>query len=225
MATRRLIIGAHTEGIGDEPLLRGIRGVHALRPFIHELDVTDDASIREYIQTNGPFDQIIYSAGVAGLSWINVQRREALQRMMEINAFGAVMVAQAHREFFPDARVRYAVLVSDAAHTPMRGSIAYCMSKAAEEMAVRVMARELAPSWTVVGIAPGVVQDTGMTRQNDVAIPDFRRWSRQQALEYEMKSSVLGRRITKQEVAETIVFALEGPVALNGSILTINGGK
>ena len=233
---KTLIIGTGTGGIGDEvediliydtthePSLRD--DIHC--PSIEQLDVRDQQSIDTYMMNFGPFDEIVYSAGVSQLKWVKDLNWRDLDKVFDVNIAGAILVATAHEKLFPSTPdtpgVRYVVLVSDAAHTPMRGSIAYCVSKAGAEMAVRCLARELAPAWTVVGVSPGVVEGTGMTKELAESIPAFRGWTEDQAREYE-GTPPIGRRVTKREVAETVLFALTGPQALNGSILTINGGK
>lgn len=230
---KTLIIGTGTGGIGDE--VEDVLIYDANRstietdnihcPGIDKLDVRDQQSIEIYIRNYGPFDEIVYSAGVSQLKWIQDLNWRDLDRVLDVNVAGAILVAAAHTKLFPEhPSVRYVVIVSDAAHTPMRGSISYCVSKAAAEMAVRCMARELAPAWTVVGVSPGVVEGTGMTRELAELIPAFRGWTEDQARAYE-GTPPIGRRVTKREVAETVLFALTGPQALNGSILTINGGK
>lgn len=229
---KTLVIGAHTNGIGDAFVdhwakafgAEGANWDDMYRPTREQLDVRDEQSIRVYIWNNGPFDAIVYSAGVSQLKWMQDITWRDLDRVWDVNTAGAILLASTHVERFPDAPVRYAVVVSDAAHTPMRGSIAYTTSKAALEMAVRNMGRELAPSWTVVGVSPGVVAGTQMTHDLAKAIPGFRGWTEDQAREYEGVPPI-GRRVTKHEVAETLWFALTGPRALNGSIITINGGK
>jgi NAD(P)-dependent dehydrogenase (short-subunit alcohol dehydrogenase family) len=224
---KTLVIGAHTGGIGDAVLAHPTTGrtPDVKAPTLIDLDVTSEESIANYLRQHGPFDRVVYSAGVSRLSWVRDEGLAGMSEVMAVNTFGAVLMAAWHLELFPDHQVRYVVVVSDAAHTPMRGSIAYTMSKAALEMAVKSMARELAPGWIVVGVSPGVVDDTGMTNRLAKEIPEFRGWSPEVARAYEDSGSVLGRRVTKQEVARTIAFALDGPEALNGSIITINGGK
>lgn len=229
---KTLVIGAHTNGIGDAFVdhwaqafpVEGADWDTMFRPTREELDVLDQQSIMLYMMNHGPFDEIVYSAGVSQLKWVEDLNWRDLDRVYDINVSGAILVASAHKREYPDHSVRYAVVVSDAAHTPMRGSIAYTTSKAALEMAVRNMARELAPLWTVVGVSPGVVEGTGMTRELAEKIPAFRGWTEDQAREYE-GTPPIGRRVYKSEVAETLWFALSGPQALNGSIITINGGK
>jgi len=227
---RVLIIGGHTAGIGDA-VYKTIRNSDApveseiFLPTRDEFNVLGEQKMLAYMKANGPFDQIVYSAGVTKLAWIEYITKISLDKIFEINVTGAILVAQAHLAAHPGHRVRYAVVVSDASDTPMRGSVAYCASKAALAMAVRVMARELAPDWITVAVSPGVVDDTGMTNQLAKDIPEFRNWTPEAARAYEDKGSVLGRRMTKEEVADAIVFALNGPEGLNGSTVTLNGGK
>lgn len=228
---KTLIIGCHTGGIGDAYADHRRYGLQMYtgdaRPNVAELNVRDGHSIRDYLVKNGPFDEIVYSAGISKLQWVRDLAEDVYDYDLtqEINTRGVALLAAHHVALFPEHPVRYAVVVSDAAHTAMRGSIAYCVSKAGQEMVVKVLARELAPLWTVVGVSPGVVEDTGMTNHLAKDIPEFRGWTPEAARAYEDSGSVLGRRVTKQEVAQSIFFALTGPQALNGSIITINGGK
>ena len=66
-----------------------------------------------------------------------------------------------------------------------------------------------------------------MTAYIDRTVPQFRNWSEEQIEEYANKVAdiPIGRRLTKEEVADTLLFALEGPDGLTGSIIEITGGK
>lgn len=229
---KTLVIGAHTQGIGDAFVhhwaqafgLEGANWDNMSRPTVEDMNLRDPNSIEFYISNRGPWDHIVFSAGMSQLKWLKDLSWRDLDRVWDVNTAGAILVAASHVNHFPEHPVRYAVVVSDAAHTPMRGSIAYTTSKAALEMAVRNIGRELAPLWITVGVSPGVVEGTPMTAQLADEVPQFRGWTAAQAMAYEGHPPI-GRRVTKQEVAETLWFALTGPEALNGSIITINGGK
>ena len=117
------------------------------------------------------------------------------------------------------------VVSSDAAEIPMRGSVAYCASKAALNMAVRTMARELAPLHRINAVAPGMVDGTPMTEYIDETVPVFRGWTPDQARNYERANTPTKRRATVTEVAETIAWVLFGPAQMTGSIVSINGGR
>lgn len=228
---KTLLIGAHTDGIGDSfqeiwvDDNFGKLGDLLFAPTMAELDVTDVDTIDLYLHHNGPFDRIVYSAGVNWLREVVNLTPVLLHKTFQVNSFGFPLVLGAHTRLFPGARGRAVQVVSDAAHTPMRNSLAYCASKAAAEMSVRVLARELFPQWVVVGVNPGVVDETGMSDSVDAKVREMRGWTPEEAEAYEKKTSVLGRRVRKEEVADLLWYALCGPEALNGSIITINGGK
>jgi NAD(P)-dependent dehydrogenase (short-subunit alcohol dehydrogenase family) len=114
---------------------------------------------------------------------------------------------------------------SDAAERPMRTSIAYCASKAALNMAVKVAARELAPEIRVNAVSPGMVSGTAMTEYIDDVVPEIRRWTPEAAARYEQSQIPAGRRATKDEVADLVYHTLCGPEYMTGSILTLNGGR
>lgn len=228
--TRTLVIGTGTGGIGDTfaelwTQERERTDDILLGPSLHALDVSNEMDIERYIEQHGPFDEIVYSAGIQQLQWAQEIESADLRRIFEVNVFGFILLVGAHVDMYPESELRVAVVVSDAAERPMRTSTAYCASKAALAMSVKTLARELSPGAIIVGVSPGVVEGTGMTRQLDEEIPKTRGWSKDQARAYETSGSVLGRRITQDEVAETLMFALRGPEGLNGSIITLNGGN
>ena len=229
--TNVLVIGANTGGIGDAivGVLKSVdstySGIDVWAPDISALNVEDHFSVQEYFRGIAePFDWIVYSAGYNQHNWIDDLSPEQFQKTMAVNATGLLYVAAAQRNRWSETHVRVAVVVSDASNHAMRGSVAYTASKAALANVVKSMGRELAPAWITVGVSPGVVEDTPMTAYIADAVPGFRSWTPEEASAYEKSNrGPLGRRITKQEVAETVVFALMGPEALNGSIITING--
>jgi pteridine reductase len=107
----------------------------------------------------------------------------------------------------------------------MRNSIAYCSSKAALVQAVRCAARELAPHVRVNAVSPAIIEHTPMTTNIDAAVQLQRGWSEEEALEYERKLIPMGRRATKEEVAQVVLQTLAGPQFMTGSNIEITGGK
>lgn len=195
-------------------------------PSRTQIDLTEDEEvIDDYLLDNGPYTHVLYAAAVNELRWIkDIQRIDMIETYL-VNVFGFVSVVASHLKHFPDEPTRFVTVVSDAARTPMRGSLLYGSSKTALTGVIRNMARELAPKQTVVGVSPTVVGDTPMTDYIDEAVPLFRGWDPVKAAEYEKSNIPIGRRVTKDEVASTIMFALNGPDALTGSIIEITGGK
>jgi NAD(P)-dependent dehydrogenase (short-subunit alcohol dehydrogenase family) len=126
---------------------------------------------------------------------------------------------------FGRSKFRAIAVVSDAMRNPMRGSLAYCASKAALAAIIKNLAREWAPDTFVAGVAPAVVADTPMSDYIDSTVPDFRGWTPEQAKAYEQTMLPLKRRVTKNEVAEVMANLLFGPEYLTGTIIDITGGK
>jgi NAD(P)-dependent dehydrogenase (short-subunit alcohol dehydrogenase family) len=226
---KTLVIGWREGNLADAFLtLAGWEGDHHrefVTPSQTDMDMLAPVSIERYLEEHGPFDEIVYCAAVNELTWIRDIARTDLERAYGVNVFGLVEVVARHREWFGERPLKVVAIVSDASRVAMRGSLLYGSSKTALVGVLKNMARELAPSTIVVGVSPGVIEGTPMTDYIDKAVPIFRGWSPEQAAQYETSAIPLGRRTTKREVAQVMLFALDGPDALTGSIIEITGGK
>jgi NAD(P)-dependent dehydrogenase (short-subunit alcohol dehydrogenase family) len=225
-----LIVGGRS-GIGAAVAERlakehAYEGMHIAIPDQAYLDMDAPQSIEKYVSENGPFTHIVYSAGINRLNWIRT-RKIGLQMEdhFAVNCSGFVELISSHIRLYPTAYLSAVAVSSDASRIPMRGSIAYCASKAALNMAVKVMARELAPLHRINAVAPGMVEGTPMTAYIDENITPFRGWTNEQARQYENQNTPTGRRATLEEVAATIEWVLFGPDQMTGAIIEINGGK
>lgn len=226
-----LLIGGHS-GIGkaffDEHAHTS--SVNWTVPSQDELDVHDPYQVKTWFRNRAAiqdygFDHIVYCAGINQLEWADDLGEEVLADTFKINAFGFHRVLQMNRRIFSKRDFRAVAVVSDAMRNPMRGSLAYCASKAALAAIIKGLAREWAPTTFVAGVAPAVVAHTPMSDYIDSAVPGFRGWTPEQAQAYEASMLPLGRRVTKSEVADTIQFLLTGPSYLSGSIIDLAGGK
>jgi NAD(P)-dependent dehydrogenase (short-subunit alcohol dehydrogenase family) len=188
-----------------------------------EVDVRYWSKVVDFVSDHGPFTDVVYGAGIPSLQYIKDLNRSVVTALFEINVMGfmAVMHALVNNQ----EKGNVVALVSDSSHVAMRGSIAYCTSKAALHQAVRVAARELAPDWRVNGVSPSIVAGTRMTDYIDVTVPEFRGWTSEQAKQYEQQSVPMGRRASKSEVADVICDVLFGPEFMTGSIVEMTGGK
>jgi len=192
-------------------------------PSLTELDVRDQESVTRYIDEHGPFDFTVYSVGMQQLSFIADLNLEVVQEMYDTNVFGFLRVLKALG--LQQDRGRVCAVVSNAAQTPMRGSISYCSSKAALEMVVKVAAREWAPDWIITGVSPGPVEDTPMTRLVDNQVMSLRGWTQEQMRDYETSLIPMKRRSTRTECAAAILTMLLGPDMLTGQVLSMTGGR
>jgi NAD(P)-dependent dehydrogenase (short-subunit alcohol dehydrogenase family) len=223
---RAIVIGGNS-GIGatTADVLSGM-GHEVDVPPRDKLDVTSGVDISSYIRTHGPFPYIVYSAGRNELAWVDSLDIDlTMYTMFEVNCAGFVHFISRHIRTFPEQPVSAVAVSSDAGRIPMRGSIAYCASKAALDMSIKVLARELAPLHRINAVAPGMVEDTPMTEYIDKTIPEFRSWTPEHAREYEKQNTPTGRRATRLEVARTIAWVLTGPEQMTGAIIEITGGK
>lgn len=193
-----------------------------------EVDVTERSKVQSFYRKNGPFDKIVYSAGVNHPEWLYDSHISTWDDTFQVNVRGFyyVMAELTCNTATVDQPCRVVVVSSDADHRPMRTSMAYCASKAALTMAARVAARELADYGHRINVVrPGMTSDTGMTAHMDMKIPPLRGWSVEHMLEYEMAQAVIPSRVTPEEVAQVIVSTLFGPDHLNGAVIDVNGGR
>ena len=188
-----------------------------------EVSVDDTGQLRVFAEKWGPFDGLVYSAGVHNLQWAEATQPHTMMALYDVNVVGLLRVLQAL-----DFKVERTVVVgSDAGWRPMRTSLAYCCSKAALEMAVQVIARERASDQFAINlVAPGMTQPTDMQEYVDAAVPTLRGWTEAQAAEYEMSMTPLKRRAHVSEVAEVVgkTLMMETPY-LNGATIAVNGAR
>lgn len=188
-------------------------------------------AVMEQQNENGHLEGIVFSAGINGLDWLGSTDMNKATNIISTNAIGFlnlmdVVVRKWHLEPPHKEPLSIVAVSSDAGERPLRTSSAYCASKAALNMLVKVAAREMGPhGWRINAVAPGMVNGTGMSLQMDEEIPKIRHWSLEEALAYEHSQEVVPGRVTPQEVAEVIYSTLTGPAHLNGAIIPVNGGR
>lgn len=230
-AQRILVLGGHT-GIGHATLQKlrwDYPNARVTGVGLEDFDIsTPDGiqSLEDWIAAEEP-THLVYSIGTNRLEWIdslNVQ--QDMDHLMRVNVYGFVHAVQMCRELF-DWPLSVVAVTSDAAWRPMRTSLAYCASKAALEMTVKVMSREYAQDgWRVNAVAPGKVADTPMTRYVDQRVLEVRGWTPEHAKSYEDSSSALGRPLTVHEVASTITSVLMSDApGWTGAVIGVNGGR
>jgi NAD(P)-dependent dehydrogenase (short-subunit alcohol dehydrogenase family) len=222
---RTLVIGGNS-GIGAQIAydLR-VQGDIVLTPDILDLDVRTRHGARFYLESEIPFNRIVYSAGVNELMPLGKINSQDLMLIYEVNVIGFILLLDAVAALSHSYTRSVVAIVSDSATVAMRHSIAYASSKAALAHAIRCGARELAPWCRVNGVSPSMVEDTPMTEHVNEQVQQQRGWTAEKALEYEMSLIPMGRRCTKEEVSRLVRNVLDGPDFLTGAIIPITGGK
>lgn len=225
--SRTLVIGGRS-GIGEALVSslwdQSLEDDNIVAPTQETFDVTRDALIWPFLDRHAPFDEVVFCAGIQRIEPLG-DMSEAATEIIEVNLVGFLRVVNALAHFQKGHRTSIVAVVSDASRTAMRGSIAYCASKAGLAHAVRCAAREMAPLWRVNGVSPAVVADTPMTAYIDSTVPKIRGWTSEEAEKYERSMIPMGRRASKHEVVDLICNVLRGPEFLTGSIVEMTGGK
>lgn len=222
-----LVLGASDGNIGEAVANRLAHTMrfHTVTPLDAEsIDVTREEDMQRIVHETGATDAV-YCVGINKLDWIHGIDPIDFMTVMETNVWGFANLIKS-LDLQGGKPCNVVAVTSDAAYRPMRTSLAYCASKAALDMAIRVASREYAHlGWRINGVAPGKVEDTPMTRYVDEAVLKLRGWTVEAAERYEVGSTPLGRKVTKEEVAHVIEQVLFGPAAQTGEIIAVNGGR
>lgn len=135
----------------------GKRGWPTLR-----MDVTDEDAVRAQVAALGPLDGLVLSHGVTALGPAVEQPMMAVDRVLEVNLRGAIVVTQAALPGLVDRRGRIAVLSSVSGFAPLVHRTAYAASKhglhgyfeslRAEMVPAGVSVTMVAPSFVATGI-------------------------------------------------------------------------
>lgn len=214
--------------LGRDPILTaGITGETGYHLDLGRSDVeVQYANIFEEVHPN----KIVYCSGVNYLNWLRDTSLSDVRRIMNVNVIGFIeLMAQVDSIMDDDGdyKPKVVAIASDAGYRPLRTSIAYCSSKAALHMAVKVAARELGPKGARINsISPGMIDGTEMSDKMDSIIPNLRNWTKDEMLAYEKSQEVVPGRVQVAEVLDAIEWLLYGaPHHLNGEDIKINGGR
>jgi 3-oxoacyl-[acyl-carrier protein] reductase len=201
--------------------------------WLHRYDASDpDAaqSLARDIQLEGPdeFDLVINCAGINGIREFHDLDLNFVERLIRINCVAPILLVKEllAREMFA-GHPGVINITSDAAWRPMRHSLAYNTSKAGFDMATKQMARELTKPlhMTIVGIRPGKMKNTGMSKYIDKQVMELRGWSEHEAKTYYAANSVTGLESDPQDVAKFIYDLWRNPLfrTMSGACLDLVG--
>lgn len=218
-----LVTGA-TSGIGRaiaERLARDgdrvvpvLRAPDAARPDALIADFSDPRATRASFRAfTGPVDSFVNCAGIALARPLFDCADTDLERIFAVNVLSPMAALSELKGKFRDGGT-IVLLSSEASH---RGSWddAYAATKGAVNALVRSLAAKFAPGVRVIGLAPGVTADTGMTAGKSAET--YRGWA---------DRTLLKRLARPHELAE-LVAALLGPAgaSMTGTIVDANGGS
>lgn len=168
----------------------------------------------EVISAMGHVDAIVNSASTFEHDDAASFSFAAMEKHLRANTGAAVLLAQALHthinERGSDARGAVVNLLDQKLWNQNPDFFSYTLSKAALEAANTMLALALAPSIRVVGVAPGLTLTSHLLDEDKF-----------KALH---TMSPLGRSSTPEDVASTVLFALQNQ-SITGTTLLVDGGQ
>lgn len=204
-----MYIARELEAVGREVI--GLDLEPGERTEYHGVDVRYRADIRavarEILSEEDSANKVIgviNCAGVNQIDWLPDLKDEDWDRIMDTNAKSIFLMAQAFAPYLDGGFI--CNIVSNAAHMPMRCSLAYNASKGAAHIMTLQLARELSPKVSVFGVAPNRLAGTGMSEYIDERVLETRGWTREEARRYQLSSLLAGEETDPERCAELIAF-------------------
>jgi NAD(P)-dependent dehydrogenase (short-subunit alcohol dehydrogenase family) len=188
-------------------------------------DVSDDAACRRMAEAAldawGRIDGLVNNAGItkfADPADLDLIEGADFHRLLDVNVIGAFQMIRACVPAMRRQGQGAVVNVSSNATAIGGGSsIAYTASKGALNAMTLTLARVLAPEIRVNAVSPGVIDSRWMKQGlGETAFATAR--------DRFAAAAALGRVATPEDVAEPIVWLLEGADFITGEILAIDGG-
>lgn len=173
------------------------------------------------------YDTVIFNFGYNHLSWIgftDVSDADIFRYNVLLPYFMVNDIKRAADVGRIEMPKQFIFLSSSAATTPMRCSTLYCSSKAAVDMMIRCMNRELQPNTRVLGVAPGMVKGTEMYYKVNEQVGRLRGWDEEQMHGYAKSLIPAKRYTTPEEVAEFVWQVANSPDYVSGCTMKIQGG-
>jgi NAD(P)-dependent dehydrogenase (short-subunit alcohol dehydrogenase family) len=179
-------------------------------------DLSDEVSVRALlpavIARFGSVDAVVNSASLFEHDDVTSFGFAAMEGHLRSNTGAPILLAQALHAHLASRDAEGAVvnLLDQKLWNLNPDFLSYTLSKAALEAATGMLALALAPRVRVVGVAPGLTLTSHLLSDDKF-----------QALH---RQSPLGRSSTPEDVAATVVFALQNR-SITGTTLLVDGGQ
>ncbi|HEX2540521.1 MAG TPA: SDR family oxidoreductase [Caldimonas sp.] len=187
-------------------------------------DVADDAACRQMAEAAvdrwGRLDALVNNAGITTFSgaanWDAIDA-ETFQRVVGVNALGTFQMIRACAPQLKAARGCIVNVSSIAGALGIGSSVAYIASKGAVNAMTLYFARAMAPEVRVNAVCPGLITTRWFL---DGIGPEG--YEKMKAM-YE-SNAPLARASTAEDVADTIVWLIEGARTVTGELLLLDSG-
>jgi pteridine reductase len=212
----------HGSGEEAEALARELAELGSTGSF-HQVDLADreqvDALGRDLAGTLTKLDVLVHNASVYSASPLSDMSLDEVMRQYQVNAAAPLVLTARLAPLLAQSDIKggAAVIAFTDIHAmgrPRRDFAAYSMSKAAVTEMIYSLARDLAPSVRVNGVAPGVV---AWPEEGQEADPDMQR-------KY-VRKIPLARPGTPDDAAEVVRWLAFEATYLTGEIIRVDGGR
>ncbi len=187
-------------------------------------DVADDAGCRAMVNATvqrwGRLDALVNNAGItsfAGSANWDALDAEVFQKILSVNVVGAFQMVRACVAHLKAAQGAIVNISSVAGALGIGSSVAYIASKGAVNSMTLHLARTLAPDVRVNAVCPGLITTRwfveGMGQENYEKLK----------AQYE-QSTPLGRACTPEDVAEAVVWLIDGARTVTGELIMLDSG-
>ncbi len=160
----------------------------------------------------GRLDALVNNASSFFPSPIGTTQDSDWQKLFASNAWAPFFLSQAATPHLQASKGCIVNIVDIYAERPLKNHTVYCMAKAALAMMTQSLAKELAPHVRVNGISPGAIlwPDTGKPEADKIAM---------------LADTPLHRSGSPQEIAEAVLWLIQGASYCTGQIIRVDGGR
>jgi 3-oxoacyl-[acyl-carrier protein] reductase len=187
-------------------------------------DVADDAACRAMAEAAvsrwGRMDALVNNAGItsfAGSANWDALDVDAFQKILGVNVIGAFQMVRACTPHLKAAQGAIVNVSSVAGALGVGSSVAYVASKGAVNSMTLHLARALAPDIRVNAVCPGLITTRWFV--DGIGAANFEHLKAQ----YE-QSTPLGRACTAEDVAEAVVWLVDGARTVTGELVLLDSG-
>ena len=193
------------------------------KTLLAKCDVSDEAAVREMIReikrAFGRLDVLINNAGTTA-SWkprdLDSLSLEDWDRVFAVNVRGLFQVTRAAVPLLKESKGCIVNTASIVGLRPGPQPLPYAAAKAAVVNLTRTLAWNLGPEIRVNAVAPGWMEGDWMRRMLRDKYEDL--------MGKRAKATPLGRVVTADDVAETMMTLIESNRFITGEVIVIDGG-
>jgi NAD(P)-dependent dehydrogenase (short-subunit alcohol dehydrogenase family) len=189
---------------------RGVQGLALMGNITRSSDV--DAIVRQVIERFGRIDILVNNASNYYKTPFETLTEEEWDDLVGTNLKGTFLVSKrVGDEMLKTAAGKIINLADWAGFRPYKDYIPYCVAKAGVIALTTALAKTLAPHIQVNAVAPG-----------PVLLPEDFSDSVRQAI---VQATPLKRIGTPDDIAQTVVFLVEGSDFITGATIPVDGGR